>query len=43
MNDYDGFSFNVADGVSLELELENYHDISLKAGANLEEINQFFS
>ena len=42
-NAVDGFSFNVADGVSLELELENYHDISLKAGANLEEINPFFS
>ncbi len=34
----DGISLNVADGTSLFLELEENSDISLKAGANLQEI-----
>ena len=36
----DGISFKVGEGTSLFLELEEYNDISIKAGANLQEVNQ---
>ncbi|MGF1539619.1 MAG: right-handed parallel beta-helix repeat-containing protein [Pleurocapsa sp.] len=35
----DGISFKVADGSSVFLDLENNHDVSIKAGLDLQEIN----